>query len=277
MILYPNFMGAIADTQVELKTRSRLVHSKEWQGVDISTKPEMAMHELLHHRLMVRLNGIEDLETYRLDIEPNLPWADDHFLERVSGTPMNPGTEWANWPYGNSAKSFLDGTGQFNHNYMERYWPKWAALWVGGPTRTAEDWRSGATHFQPDTNARQGLRYTYGDLNDVVSLMLRDPLTRQAYLPIFFPEDTGGQNGRVPCTLGYRFIMRNRELDITYDIRSCDFVRHFRDDVYLTVRLLLWVLDQLRTKDKRWSDVKPGKFIMNITSLHLFRNDLAAL
>lgn len=282
MILYPNFMGAIADTATALKTRSQLVHTDKWQGVDISKKPEMATHELLHHSLHVRLNGIEDLETYRLDIEPNLPWADDHFLERVGGAPINPGVEWANWPYGNSAKAFLDGTGQFNHNYMERYWPKYAGLYVGGPTRTPDDWRSAATHFQPEANPRKGVRYNYGDLNDVVSLMARDPLTRQAFLPVWFPEDTGGNNGRAPCTLGYHFIMRDGELDVTYYIRSCDYVRHFRDDIYLTVRLLLWVLDKLRHDDesrapqfRRWAAVKPGRFIMHITSLHLFRNDFA--
>lgn len=266
MILYPNFMGAIADTTTLLKTRSQLVHSKEWQGVDISSKPEMAMHELLHHRIMVRLNGIEDLDTFRLDIEPNLPWADDHFLERVSGQPINPGEEWKNWPYGLNAQKFLEENGKFNHNYMERYWPKHA----GFEEYVAKD---GEMTLVP----HRGVRYEYGDLNDMVDLMHRDPLTRQAYLPVFFPEDTGGKNGRVPCTLGYRFIMRNDELDVTYDIRSCDFVRHFRDDIYLTVRLLLWVLDRLRQKDERWAKVKPGKFIMNITSLHLFRNDLAAI
>lgn len=283
MILYPNFMGAIADTATLLRTRSHLVHTDKWQGVDISKKPEMATHELLHHSIKVRLNGIEDLDTYRLDIEPNLPWADDHFLERVSGAPMNPGTEWANWPYGNSAKSFLDGTGQFNHNYMERYWPKIAGT-VDIPTKTAPDFRVAFAHEQHSSNpgSHFGIRYLYGDLDDVINLMARDPTTRQAFLPVWFPEDTGGNNGRAPCTLGYHFIMRDGELDVTYYIRSCDYVRHFRDDIYLTVRLLLWMLDKLRADDatrapehRRWDKVRPGRFIMHITSLHLFRNDFS--
>jgi len=273
MILYPNFMGAIADTALELKTRSHLVHTDKWQGVDISKKPEMATHELLHHSIKVRLNGIEDLDTYRLDIEPNLPWADDHFLERVGGEPINPGTEWANWPYGNSAKSFLDENGQFNHNYMERYWPKFA-----GSARMSYDHGAGDMKQLPHL----GIRYQYGDLQDVVNLLSRDPTTRQAFLPVWFPEDTGGNNGRAPCTLGYHFIMRDGELDVTYYIRSCDYVRHFRDDIYLTVRLLLWMLDKLRDEDetrapqfRRWAQVRPGRFVMHITSLHLFRNDFS--
>lgn len=264
MILYPNFIGAIADTATALRTRSHIVHTDKWQGVDISKKPEMATHELLHHSINVRLNGIEDLDTYRLDIEPNLPWADDHFLERVGGAPINPGVEWANWPYGNSAKNFLDADGKFNHNYMERYWPKYA----GFEEYVAKD---GEMTLVP----HRGVRYEYGDLDDVVTLLSRDPTTRQAFLPVWFPEDTGGRNGRAPCTLGYHFIMREGELDVTYYIRSCDYVRHFRDDIYLTVRLLLWVLEKARAINPAWNDVKPGRFIMHITSLHLFRNDFA--
>jgi thymidylate synthase len=93
-------------------------------------------------------------------------------------------------------------------------------------------------------------------------------------LPVWFPEDTGVVHGkRVPCTLGYHFWMRNNQLSIFYPIRSCDWMRHARDDVYLTVRLLLWVLDQVRTIDSSWKAVKPGELSMWIGNLHLFIND----
>ena len=275
-MLYPDFRGAIADTRAAIQRHSKLVHTEKWQGVKIDDKPEMATHELLHHSIKVRLDPYADgLSTLREDVKPNLPWADDHFEERVCGSPINPGVEWANWPFGNSAKRFLDSIGQFNHNYMERYWPKYAGPQVtrGLPTKTAEDWKSAATHLSPEANPRKGIRYTYGDLGDVVKLLAGDPLTRQAYLPVWFPEDTGGGDKRAPCTLGYHFIMRDGKMDVTYYIRSCDYLRHFRDDIYLTVRLLKWVLDELSAKDKAWIDVKPGTFIMHITSLHLFRND----
>ena len=66
----------------------------------------------------------------------------------------------------------------------------------------------------------------YGDLDDVVTLLTNDPLTRQAFLPMWFPEDTGVVHGtRVPCSLGYHFMQRDGRLSITYYIRSCDIVR----------------------------------------------------
>jgi thymidylate synthase len=125
----------------------------------------------------------------------------------------------------------------------------------------------------------RGIRYEYGDLNDVVEMLATEPDTRQAYLPIFFPEDTGMRNPtRKPCTLGYHFILRHGYFHITYYMRSCDFYRHFRDDCYLTVRLHLWVLDRLRKADPAtWGNVKLGFYIMHITSLHMFTNDLRLL
>ena len=83
------------------------------------------------------------------------------------------------------------------------------------------------------------------------------------------------KRARVPCSLGYHFIMRDGNLDVTYYIQSCDVHRHFRDDVYLTIRLLLWVLNECRlaAPEQDWADVKPGQLIMHITSLHMFQAD----
>ncbi len=255
MKIYPKFAVAIDAARQNMATGSYEVKGTTWQSIDISTKPEMITREVMGFGFKVQVRD-EKLDSLRKDIRPNLPWADDHFLERVSGQPLNPGVEWANWPWGNSADKFRDSKGEFSHSYMERYWPKFA----GG--------RKHVFH--------QGIRFSYGDLMDVVNLLDREPLTRQAYLPVWFPEDTGVvHRARVPCSLGYLFMMRNDHLHITYDIRSCDIIRHFQDDIYLTVRLQLWVLDQLRMRDQRWMDIRPGFFEMHIGSLHCFRNDFA--
>lgn len=269
---FESFTDAIDQAKHLFQYRSNLVHSARWQGADIASRPEMATHELTHLSFGIPLET-EDLQVYRDDIKPNLPWADNHFDERVCGYPINPGIEWENWPYGKSAATFLEN-GKFNHNYMERYWPK-NAKDHNPPSRTPEDFvKYNRKVYQNDTGLfNVGIKYHYGDLNDVVELLASDPYTRQAYLPVWFPEDTGGGSKRAPCTIGYHFLMRDGYLSVNYEIRSCDFVRHFRDDCYLTVRLLLWVLDRCREKDERWKDVRPGKFFMQIGSFHIFRND----
>jgi hypothetical protein len=71
---------------------------------------------------------------------------------------------------------------------------------------------------------------------------------------------------------------RGEYLHLVYYIRSCDYIRHFRDDVYMACRKLMHVLDVLRNRDfSRWKDVKPGYYAMHITSLHCFNREKGIL
>jgi len=237
-----------------------------WQSIDISDKPFMSTRELLNYSFQYQVPK-EGLQALRDDVKPNLPWADIHFeTERVSGQPINPGESWKLWPGAISAGTMIREQGQYDHSYAERYWPSFAGITPGG---LIEERSLGG--IAP----LRGVRFVYGDLFDLVELLQKDPQTRQAYLPVWFPEDlaAANQDRRVPCTLGYHFIMRNQELHVVYYMRSCDVVKHFRDDVYLTARLLLWVLEELRKIDAEWDHVYPGTLTMHITSLHLFTAD----
>lgn len=260
--LHPTFRAAIDRTRSAMKDYSRPIHTERWQGIDIQKRPEAEMREVVGWDFRVPMSETS-IEYYQEQIEPNLPWADDHFLERVCGYPMNPGESWKTWPFANSAKNFLDQKGRFEINYMERFWA------------------SGIFEDTPEEGVSSGLHgirgRPYGGLKEIIELLTREPLTRQAYLPIYFPEDTG-TGGRVPCSLGYHWMMRAGFLHVHYPIRSCDFHRHFRDDIYLCIRLTLWLLEQLmRRNPQTWSRVKPGYFSMWIGSLHVFINDYAKL
>lgn len=290
---FPTFQHAVLTAFNQMRDESVLVRRENWQGVNVARRPEMGAHELLHWSMRTPM-PVETLDYYRAQIKPNLPWADSHFEERVCGQPINPGVEWANWPWGKSADKFRDGNGMFNHNYMERYWPRRAGM-VSVPTLTAMDYRNeleevaraqmGEVYRIDLLNSNAGIREHYGDLNDVVEQLAKDPTTRQAILPVFFPEDTGGaKGGRVPCSIFYQFMLSGQDLDqldVVYYLRSCDLIRHFRDDIYLTVRLLLWVLDRLREvpndNGAPWESVVPGDFVMTIGNLHCFRNDFIQL
>lgn len=233
------------------------VNGSRWQSQDVSSRPEMTPKELSHVSFDMKIP--EQVEELQQLVEPNLPWAEDHFLERVSGEPLNPAPSEAWWPFAVQGNREHKMTEQYAHTYPERIWPKQAGL-----DREAID--DGADFF-----SNHGIRFKYGDLKDLVNLLNKDPYTRQAYLPIWFPEDTGVVHGeRVPCTLGYHFLMRQGRLDITYYMRSCDFVRHFQDDVYMAARLCQWVAE-------RMDGVYPGHLIMHIASLHIFRGDVPRL
>lgn len=239
-----------------------LISPKKWQGVTVSGKPDLQTYELLNHHSAVSLPS-ESLGYYRRDIGPDIPWADLHFEERVCGYPLNPGTEWKNWRMGKGANDFRLPDGTFQHNYMSRWWPKYAGM-VPPSETVPENW-------EPPGPPHKGILYEYGDLRDVVNQLIREPDTRQAVISMWFPEDNGVvHGGRAPCSLTWQFIVRDNKIHLTYNLRSVDLINHFRNDLYMAVRLLLWVLDECRATDPNWYDIKPGTLTTNIVSFHLF-------
>lgn len=252
-----------------------VVHVGQWQSMDVSTSPVHATRELLDMRFAMDVPRSRSELWEMMSRYGNLDWAEEHFAERVGGVPVNPPPSAARWPWGHhNAKHLAEGV--FAHTYPERFWPKHAGHDVGNcaiPRRRSDG------HDCPCLYGdRRGIRYQYGDLNDVVALLRDQPLTRQAYLPVWLPEDTGGSTrikARVPCTLGYHFMIRGDMLHMWYHIRSCDLVRHFPDDVFLAGRLLQWMRNRIATayRENQQTELRPGRLIMNIASLHAFVGD----
>lgn len=223
-----------------LLTEGSTITNKKWQGVTTNN----SMREIFNVNLSLKIpSNINDMVNF---CNPDLPWADNHFMERISGNPTNPGESYKDWKFYKKDEDFRPG-GKFTHTYQERIWPKHA----GNP-------------IFPHV----GIHYELGDLEDVINLMIGNPETRQAYLPIFFPEDTGAvHGGRIPCSLGYLFYFRDGVMSCNYYIRSCDLVRHFRNDIYLAMRLTKYVSD-------RTGLGTPGTLNMYIGSFHCFETDI---
>jgi hypothetical protein len=250
-----------------LITEGKEVNVGEWQSKDVSAIPQYVTTELQNTVFEVQLPS--DGVLLGVKTGATMPWAEDHFQERVSGIPYNPPPSASYW---NKNKDAVDehrtieedGEMVYSHTYPERFWPKQAGDEVA---RSADN--------------KVGIRFEYGDLDDVVSQLLASPWTRQAVLPMWFPEDTGAVHGeRVPCTLHYHFMMRDMKLHTVYAIRSCDYVRHFRNDVYLAGRLAQWILGQLQHSSAEpdiWEQVEIGTLKMDVSSMHCFAGDLAGL
>lgn len=250
--LFRDFPSAIRAVQRHLRQNGNHVETESWQAMKNPPK--------FYEALNVSFSAVIPHASEWVDqIKPNEEWADEHFAERIGGEPLNPGKSYKNWPmYKNNPHNDTsrDKDGKFSHTYMERIWPRFA---------------------NRDENACNiGIRHPYGDLNFLIQLLNKEPFTRQAYLPIWFPEDgTAALVGeRVPCTLGYHFIRRGHNMHVVYYIRSCDFFRHFRDDIYLTIKLLYFILSNLRDHSLPvWGDVTLGTFTMHVTSLHIFSKE----
>lgn|SRR5690606_9253173 len=252
-----------------LTLRNRLLDVKplkagRWQSRDVSELPQGTTYELANVTIVMGLP--QTAHHLAMQTRAHLPWAEDHFQERVSREPLNPAPSEAWWPFaqkkGGTTNTDHRMGEKFSHTYPERIWPKHAQGSIASNQRMKV------------YNNMRGIRFDYGDLDDVIHLLHEDPATRQAYLPIWFPEDTGVHHGqRVPCTLGYHFMIREDKLQITYYMRSCDLIRHFQDDVYMAGRLAQWVRDELNNRRGK-VELEVGELIMHIVSLHIFGGDV---
>ena len=248
-MIYNDLKSAIEKVKVDFINRNEVENITDWQG-NIDYKGE---EMLVTRNIAFEANVTNDVRLLQIETACDLPWAEDHFQERISGIPSNPGETYRYWPYHNNLDDSKYKSENFSHTYQERFWPKKA---------------NNKNPIDGGESTNWGIHFQYGDLEDVISLLLKNPLTRQAYLPIWFPEDTWAANNsqRVPCTLGYYFWIRGNKLYCNYIIRSCDLLRHFRNDVYLTCRLIQYVSEKL--------NIKPGNLTMFIFNLHIFKKDL---
>lgn len=229
-----NLKEGIYNLRKELYENGKEVKTMMWQGIE--NPPEFL--EILHANIIMDME--QTIEGAVEMCDPWLPWADDHFQERIGGEPLNPPPSHRYWL--KDTEEFFSDNEKFSHSYPERFWSK---------------------------GLHRGIRFEIGDYNTLLEVIKKDPQTRQAYLPIYFPEDLGASaiGERIPCTLGYQVIIRDNELNIFYPMRSCDVLRHLHNDIYFANLLAIDI------KEKCGLDVKIGKLHFVATSLHCFTND----
>lgn len=219
------------------------VNSAKWQATEIGKNNLIEVEDLFFKMLM-----IDDSTRLAELTGADLPWAEDHFQERLAG-PSNPGEQYKNWPYWDFSKQvteFTNGDKKFSHTYQERFWPYRAT----------------------------GYRFSAGNWSDVKDRLCNDVTTRQAFLAIWHPEDQSNNGVRVPCSIGYWFKVTSGQLNITYLIRSCDARRHLRNDIYMAQRLASEMVQHLNSNGH---DLVLGDMSMWIGSLHCFQSDLYTL
>lgn len=231
-----------------------LVKVGEWQALR-DNRPQTRTIEI--EDLTIEASVPDHIGQWQSISRPNLPWAEDHFQERISGIAYNPPPSASYWPFAqkDNEETRTEEGGKFSHTYPERFWPN-------------------------ADMERFGIRYGYGDLWDLIELLANRPYTRQAYLPIWFPEDLSAANksgARVPCTLGYHFLRRGNRMKVVYYMRSCDFYRYLADDMYMAGRLLQHVVEKVNEFQPNQDPVEPDRLVMHISSLHIFEDELGRL
>lgn len=233
----------------QFKENYKVVSRNSWQDKQESFN----FLEIKNCLTVINMNDIDPVYEFC----PDLPWSDVHFEERISGWPLNPTPSHKLWNC--KTEEHLNSEGKFDHTYPERFWFSKCKA--------------------------SGYRFENGDLSTLIEALKKNPLTRQAYLPIYTFEDltAGLRNRRVPCTLGYHFTFNpdgdTYTFDVNYFMRSTDIMRHLHNDLYLCYKLTKHifenVIDDATQKVKRV--VKLGEMTFFTSNLHCFENDLYAL
>lgn len=175
-----------------------------------------------------------------VDLEPVQPWADAEWEERLSGcrgAPTNPGEAWKLrpdvWtPLLEVPEFGVPEQARFSYTYSERF----------------------ADSVAP-----------------AIFELYERPTSRQAYVSVWNPKLDGPNVGhrRVPCSLGYHFMVRQGALHVTYTMRSSDFGTHFDNDLYLGLKLQHFVAERI--------DQPVGSFTHVVHSLHTYAKNVAGI
>lgn len=233
-----------------LRNKGEVSTSEKWQA----TTPPDALFEIINYSFKITRMP-ESSDELKRETKCDYPWSENHFQERIAGEPTNPGVEYLNWPYYTPEKHDevfrAEGEHFFSHTYQERFWPDKTLKGTGK------------------------MGYNLGDFNDLIARLKNDPGGRQAFYAIWHPQDSAENGVRLPCTIGYHFLIRQGKLNMTYLIRSCDIRRHFRNDIYMSIRLGQYVRDQI--KDPVDKNLKMGEFFCWLGSLHCWDGEKAML
>lgn len=248
MRLYKDFQeaeGEIARDLKEMGTEVQNDHMQDKQG----SFPTM---ELTNYGYTVLEPDEESLKL------PDIHWLRAEWSERqngINGVAANPGHSYLvprdsiYWP------DFMEYNGKpipqgSSFEKMRKKYPK-AAI---DPLRFA--------YSYPE-------RFAMADQVWQVIRQLRvNPNSRQCFISIWDPTTDPERLGvrRVPCTLGYHVMLRDGKLNITYMMRSCDFVTHWRNDVYLSMKLLRFISSKV--------GIPVGTFAQFINSFHVYKSDV---
>jgi len=231
MRIYGTAEELISEIFRDLDEMGTIVKPRSYQNKDISGNPDFITKELQMY--VYGLVALPDPEVlFLFEGEKAKDWCLAEFQERIDFTGgINPGEAWKIRQ--DVWEQFLVN-GKFDYTYNQR--------------------------LQFNSN-----------LHLIIHELKRNPGSRQCWLPIFNPDDVGylGGKKRIPCSLGYHFMVRDGKLSMTYVQRSADAVQHFGNDIYLAWMMKEWVAKQI--------NVEPGYLFHNIFSLHSYRKDWGKL
>lgn len=230
MRIYQDFPEALNEIKRDLAELGVNVQTETMQAIDIHDDPEYLTKELQNYIYQVLSPDYGDIEGV------HEKWVNQEWKDRLAGG-LNPGLAWKErkdvWEPLLDRKKIGEGRGpgRFSYTYSER---------MGG-------------------------EYLYS----IIEELKTHPHSRQLYLPVWSQLTDYKRRGkkRVPCSLGYWFVMREGAIHLTYMMRSCDLFTHYPNDIAMASVMQHYVADQ--------TSHEVGTFTHWIGSLHCYKKDVA--
>jgi len=196
--------------------------------------------------------GYTILEPRLEDLNPVMPWAEVEWVERrqgIEGNPVNPGRSFA---------------------HRTNVWDEFIEI-DGRPVPAGKKW----TDEPVPVGSITQMAYTYPErfamnwqVRKIIYELRNHPASRQLFVSMWDPHQDIDRIGdrRVPCSLGWHFMLRDGKLHMTYYMRSCDFMTHWHNDCWLALKLLHYVA--------KAAGVEPGQYCQFINSFHVYEKDV---
>lgn len=239
MRIYTNAQEMVEEVKRDLAEMGIVVRPATMQDKYVKGNPDYETKELQNYSYCLLNAKSQDIPGV------TQPWADAEFEERVTDP----------WERDWEGKRILFQTPEFIN--PGEAWKLREEVW---------------SEYMHDGK----LAYTYNELlwnNDqltkIMNRLKEDPDSRQLWISLWNPEkdpDFLGGVSRVPCSLGYGLQVRDGKLNLHYVMRSCDFVTHFRNDVYLAIKFLEWVAEK--------TGYPVGDFTHTMFSCHVYNKDI---
>jgi thymidylate synthase len=233
MRIYSNIKECHNETIRNVAELGSIVRLKTYQNIDISEDEDYVTRELIGESFKLLDNvKSEEIRDYIKVVkgESWYEWVEKDFEERISSSYVNPGKAFA---------------------FVAPYWDKFMN--------------------------KLGLQdYTYNErlgrkLEFLIEELRRDPSSRRAFLNIWESGDMIAtlSERRVPCSLGYIFLIRSGKLHVTYLMRSSDVMQLLLIDLYMVQRLKEYIAEKL--------GISLGTTTFFANSLHAYQKDIKAV
>jgi thymidylate synthase len=133
--------------------------------------------------------------------------------DRIAGVARNPGdahkSRYSLW------EEFLEDEQKFSYTYSER---------ISDPALETDQ------------------------IQAVINELTVSPDSRQAIVQIFnylYDDKNIGGKHRIPCSLHYQFLLRNKKLHGIYCMRSNDLLTHYVVDIWLACKIQMYIAEKL--------------------------------